>query len=67
LAAIEMIEAGWADQLVVAYFDRRVRSVQLEAIERVERAGGETFALDRSGDDSITHGSRAALSQPRLR
>ena len=43
LAAIEMIEAGRADQLVVAYFDRLVRSlkVQLEVIERVERAGGE--------------------------
>jgi DNA invertase Pin-like site-specific DNA recombinase len=37
-----MIEAGRADQLVVAYFDRLVRSlkVQLEVIERVERAGG---------------------------
>ena len=48
LAAIEMIEAGEADQLVVAYFDRLVRSlkVQLEVIERVERAGGEIFALD---------------------
>ena len=43
LAAIEMIEAGRADQLVVAYFDRLVCSlkVQLEVIERVERAGGE--------------------------
>ena len=48
LAAIELIEAGRADQLVVAYFDRLVRSlkVQLEVIERVERAGGEIFALD---------------------
>jgi DNA invertase Pin-like site-specific DNA recombinase len=27
LAAIEMIEAGRADQLVVAYFDRLVRSL----------------------------------------
>src|SRR5213592_2310659 len=48
LAAIEMIEAGRADQLVVAYFDRLVRSlkVQLEVIERVEGAGGEIFALE---------------------
>jgi DNA invertase Pin-like site-specific DNA recombinase len=37
-----------SDQLVVAYFDRLVRSlkVQLEVIERMERAGGEIFALD---------------------
>ena len=28
LAAIEMIEAGRADQLVVAYFDRLVRSLR---------------------------------------
>src|ERR1700751_6474314 len=58
LAAIEMIEAGRADQLVVAYFDRLVRSlkVQLEVIERVERAGGEIFALDRG---KLTNGTAA--------
>jgi DNA invertase Pin-like site-specific DNA recombinase len=44
LKAIEMVEAGEADHIVVAYFDRLVRSlkVQLEVIERVEQAGGET-------------------------
>ena len=38
-----MVEAGEADHIVVAYFDRLVRSlkVQLEVIERVEQAGGE--------------------------
>ena len=48
LAAIEMIEARQADHLVVAYFDLLVRSlkIQLEAIERVERAGRGDFALD---------------------
>jgi len=58
LAAIEMIEAGRADQLVVAYFDRLVRSlkVQLEVIERVERAGGEIFALDHG---KLTNGAAA--------
>ena len=58
LAAIEMIEAGEADQLVVAYFDRLVRSlkVQLEVIERVERAGGEIFALDHG---KLTNGTAA--------
>ena len=58
LAAIEMIEAGRADQLVVAYFDRLVRSlkVQLEVIERVERAGGEIFAPDHG---KLTNGTAA--------
>jgi DNA invertase Pin-like site-specific DNA recombinase len=58
LAAIEMIEAGQVDQLVVAYFDRLVRSlkVQLEVIERVERAGGEMFALDHG---KLTNGTAA--------
>ena len=58
LAAIEMIEAGRADQLVVAYFDRLVRSlkVQLEVIERVEGAGGEIFALDHG---KLTNGTAA--------
>ena len=58
LAAIEMIEAGRADQLVVAYFDRLVRSlkVELEVIERVERAGGEIFALDHG---KLTNGTAA--------
>ena len=58
LVAIEMIEAGRADQLVVAYFDRLVRSlkVQLEVIERVERAGGEIFALDHG---KLTNGTAA--------
>jgi Resolvase, N terminal domain len=48
LKAIEMVEAGEADHIVVAYFDRLVRSlkVQLEVIERVEQAGGEIYAID---------------------
>jgi DNA invertase Pin-like site-specific DNA recombinase len=52
LKAVEMIEA------VVAYFDRLVRSlkVQLEVIERVERAGGEIFALDHG---KLTNGTAA--------
>ena len=58
LAAIEMIEAGEADHLVVAYFDRLVRSlkVQLEVIERVEKAGGEIYALDHG---KLTNGTAA--------
>ena len=56
--AIEMVEAGAADHVVVAYFDRLVRSlkVQLEVIERVERAGGEIYAIDHGG---LTNGSAA--------
>ncbi len=46
--AVEMVEAGDADVLVVAFFDRLVRSlrVQAEVIERVEAAGGGILALD---------------------
>ena len=58
LRAIEMVEAGQADHIVVAYFDRLVRSlkVQLEVIERVENAGGEIFALDHG---KLTNGTAA--------
>jgi DNA invertase Pin-like site-specific DNA recombinase len=47
-AAVEAIEAGHADVIVVAYFDRLVRSlrVQTELIERVEAAGGQILAVD---------------------
>ena len=46
--AVEMVEAGQADVVVVAYFDRLVRSlaVQAEVVERVERAGGAILAVD---------------------
>jgi site-specific DNA recombinase len=46
--AVEMVEAGEADVLVVAYFDRLVRSlsVQREVVDRVERAGGGIVAVD---------------------
>jgi DNA invertase Pin-like site-specific DNA recombinase len=48
LKAIEIIEAGYAKVLVVAYFDRLVRSleVQREVLERVEAAGGKVLAVD---------------------
>jgi DNA invertase Pin-like site-specific DNA recombinase len=48
LPAIEAVESGRADIVVVAYFDRLVRSltVQADIIERVERAGGKVVALD---------------------
>jgi DNA invertase Pin-like site-specific DNA recombinase len=58
LKAVEMVEAGQADHIVVAYFDRLVRSlkVQIEVLERVEKAGGEVFALDHG---KLTNGSAA--------
>src|ERR1700757_3207754 len=48
LRAIELVEAGEADHIVVAYFDRLGRSlkVQLQGIERVEHAGGGIYAAD---------------------
>ena len=58
LKAIELVEAGAADHIVVAYFDRLVRSlkVQLEVIERVEQAGGEIYAIDHG---RLTNGTAA--------
>ena len=46
--AVEMVEAGEADVVVVAYFDRLVRSltVQAEVVGRVEAAGGAILAVD---------------------
>lgn len=47
-AAVQGVEAGEADVLIVAYFDRLVRSlrVQGEVVERVEGAGGRVVAID---------------------
>ncbi|HEY1318015.1 MAG TPA: recombinase family protein, partial [Gaiella sp.] len=46
--AVELVEQGDADVVVVAYFDRLVRSlaVQAEVVERVEAAGGAILAVD---------------------
>jgi DNA invertase Pin-like site-specific DNA recombinase len=46
--AIEAIEAGRASVLVVAYFDRLCRSldVQREVVDRVEAVGGRVLAAD---------------------
>lgn len=47
-AAVEAVEAGQADAVAVAYFDRLVRSlvVQAEVVERVEKASGRVATLD---------------------
>lgn len=54
--AVEAIEAGNADVLAAAYFDRLFRSlsVQAEVVERVERAGGQVLAVDVG---RVTNGS----------
>jgi site-specific DNA recombinase len=46
--AVEMVEAGEAEAVVVAYLDRLVRSltVQAEVVQRVEAAGGAILAVD---------------------
>jgi DNA invertase Pin-like site-specific DNA recombinase len=46
--AIEAVEEGKVDAIVVAYFDRLVRSlrIQEEILERVEGAGGRVLAVD---------------------
>ncbi len=46
--AVELVESGQADVVVVAYFDRLVRSlaVQREVVERIEQAGGAIVAVD---------------------
>jgi DNA invertase Pin-like site-specific DNA recombinase len=50
------VEAGEADVIVAAYFDRLVRSlrVQDELVSRVERAGGQVLAVDVG---QVTNGS----------
>jgi DNA invertase Pin-like site-specific DNA recombinase len=48
LRAVEAVESGQADAVAVAYFDRLVRSLQVQAevVERVERAGGRVATGD---------------------
>jgi site-specific DNA recombinase len=54
--AVELVEAKKVDTIVVAYMDRLVSSVavQLELVERVERAGGSILTLDHG---ALTNGS----------
>jgi site-specific DNA recombinase len=56
--AVELVEARDVDVVVVAYLDRLVRSlaVQAEVVSRVEAAGGAILAVDVG---QVTHGSSA--------
>ena len=56
LPAVEHIEARTADVLVVAYFDRLVRSLatQTELLTRVEAAGGSVVAMDVGQVSTLT-------------
>ena len=64
LAAVEAVEAGRAEIIVVAYFDRLVRSlrVQGEVVERVEAAGGRILTLDVGEVSSATAASWLSAS-----
>lgn len=48
LAAVEMVEAGEADEIVCAYSDRAFANTRVrdEVVDRVEAAGGTVRALD---------------------
>ena len=54
--AVAAIEAGKAEVIAAAYFDRLFRSLstQAEVVERVERVGGKVLAVDVG---QVTHGS----------
>jgi site-specific DNA recombinase len=62
LRAVEAVEAGQADIIVAAYFDRFFRSleVQGEVIRRIEAAGGEVLTLDHG---KLTNGTPAERLQ----
>jgi DNA invertase Pin-like site-specific DNA recombinase len=61
--AVELVEAGRAAVIVCAFFDRLVRSLdmQLEVVKRVEQAGGKIITVDVG---RVTNGT-AALASPR--
>ena len=56
LRAVEAIERGEAEVLIVAYFDRLARkfAVQQEVLDRVEAAGGRVLTLDHGQITSRT-------------
>ncbi|CAN5218459.1 hypothetical protein BH09ACT13_BH09ACT13_16630 [soil metagenome] len=56
--AVAMVESGEADTIVVAYFDRLVRSiaVQAELVARIEQAGGGIRSVDVG---AVSNGSSA--------
>ena len=57
--AVQMVEAGEVEVIVVAYLDRLVRSltVQAEVVQRVEAAGGGILAVDVGKLTDATAGS----------
>ncbi|HEY5343200.1 MAG TPA: recombinase family protein [Solirubrobacteraceae bacterium] len=65
LEAVEAVEAGQADVIIVAYFDRLVRSikVQAEVVQRIELAGGNVLTLDAG---QITNGGAAGTLQANI-
>jgi DNA invertase Pin-like site-specific DNA recombinase len=68
--AVDLVEAGDADVVVVAFLDRLVRSVsvQAEVVGRVEAAGGAILAVDvgQVTNSAQDNGSRAPCSEQSL-
>jgi site-specific DNA recombinase len=56
--ALQLVEARKAEIVVAAYFDRLFRSLstQSEVVDRVERAGGQVYAVDMGGVSNATAG-----------
>lgn len=56
--ALYLIEAGKADIMVAAYFDRLFRSLstQQEVVDRVEQADGQVFSVDMGQVSNATAG-----------
>lgn len=66
--AVEAVEAGEADVIVAAYFDRLMRSlsVQADVVQRVEKAGGAILARRRQSHER-NRGPVADRNVPRRR
>ena len=67
LRAVQMVEAGEAEVVMVAFFDRLVRSlsVQIEVVRRVENAGGDDPRGRRRGGPRRHRRPQALLADAR--
>jgi DNA invertase Pin-like site-specific DNA recombinase len=60
--AVAMVESGEVKRIVFAYFDRSFRDVvlQMETLYRIEKAGGELWAIDFGRISALTAAQWAA-------
>jgi len=60
--AVTMVESGEVKRIVFAYFDRSFRDVvlQMETLYRIEKAGGELWAIDFGRISALTAAQWAA-------